>query len=1103
MKHTKLYLSLFLSLAFIVLWGTRAEGQAVTATLVGTITDQSSAVVANSPITITNEGTGISHSAATNASGNYEFSLLQPGVYSVSVSAPGFKHLDRRGVEVQLNTTTRLDLVLQAGASSQTITVSGQVPLLQTDRADVSAQIESHQMRDLPMGAQRNFQSLEALVPGVNNPNPDHSTFFNAQQSYSFQVNGQSELSNNLQIEGIDDNERTGLLQVYIPPAAAIQTVNVETSNYAPEFGRSAGAVTNVILKSGTNQFHGSAYEFNQVSALAARSYFNNSGAFPRSTINYYGATLGGPIVRDHTFFFGDFLRTSNHQGQFQLLSVPTADFRNGNLSGGPTAVYDPQTGNPDGTGRQQFDYQGNLNTIDPARINPISTKLMALVPLPNVPGAGFTNNYQKNTVFNVDANTYDIKADQRVGKNDILTGRFSWQRTTTFQQPVFGDAGGPAAGAFEGTGINTTYNTAGEYTHVLSPTLFTEIRAGVDHYRNTAQQADYGTDASTAIGVPGVNISPFNSGLVGIDIAGFSSPIVGYSASIPWVRAESNIDFTNNWTKILGNHSIKLGFELRRVRDNLTQGQTFSPRGVYRYRDGQTGLNAPGNKTSFANDFASFLLDIPDQVGRDAPVTSASWRQTLYFSFVQDTWQATKSLTLTYGVRWELYPAATPDRKGGFSQYDTNTNTLHVSGYGDVPDNIGMNTNWNDFEPRLGFAYRALPKTVIRGGFGISHTPFQDNNYAYNFPVRGNNAYNSLSSYTPALLPDGSTATLAAGFPPLVAPAIPADGILPAPINQNYTSVNVHYHDPYVESYNLSIERQIGAWTATVSYVGNVGRHIPINYNLNAGLVAGAGVHGEPYFQKFGTTATIELLPAGRNTNYNSLQARVNRRFHNGLAITSAFAWQKSMGYNSSTTGLAGLSFYLDPPRDYSVLAFSPAVTSVSSFIYELPFGQEKPFLNRGLMAKVVGGWQVSGIVSFFRGTPLFFTASSSQLNAPGTSQVPNEVAPFRKLKGVGTKSPWFDTSAFEQPVGPALGNMGKSAYSGPGSANLNASASRTFPITERLRFQFRIDATNALNHPVFSNPDTTLTDANFGKVTGTGGSGGRTLQLSGNLTF
>ena len=1109
-KQRRVWMGAGAAIVLLLASGPGANGQATTATLVGTVTDTSGAVLGHATVTITDQSTGQTYTHQTNDSGNYEFTLLPPGVYSIQVADSGFANSLTNGVQATVNTTNRTDVRLNPGGAQQTVTVTDMAPMLQTDRADVTQQIETKQVSDLPVGNSRNFQALESLVPGVSAPIYDHSTFFDAQNSQSFQVNGQAELANNLQLEGIDDNERTGLLQVYIPPAAAIQTVDVTTSNYAPEFGRAAGAVTNVVLKSGTNRFHGSAYEFNEVSATGARSYFNNTGKFPRFTNNYYGATIGGPIFKDRTFFFGDFLRYNNHQSQFFQTTVPTAAFRSGDLSASPTAIYDPATGNADGTGRTQF----AGNRISPARFSPVAVAVLNLVPLPNVAGAGTVNNFQENLGFDQDSTQFDVKFDQRLRAEDHLTYRYSWQQVTTFQQPAFGAAGGPAGGGgFQGTGTNTTYNTAGEYTHVFSPRVLTGVRVGVNHYRNNARQADYGTDASTAIGIPGVNVSAFTSGLAGISIPGYggasltgASPLVGYSASIPWDRGESNIDAANYWNYVLGNHSLKFGFELRRVRDNLTQGQTFSPRGIFEYAEGQTGLNASGQKTSFGNDFASFLLDVPNTVGRDVNVGSASWRQTLYFAYAQDTWQATPKLTLTYGVRWEFYPPANPDRKGGFSQYDPTDNTLHVSGYGAVPDDLGLPVRWGNFEPRLGAAYRATPRTVVRAGFGISHTPFQDNNYAYNYPVRQNVSFNSTSSYLPAVRTDGSVATLENGFPPAPVPVIPANGIIPnAPKSSSWNIVNPEYKDPYVMSFNVALQQDFGhGWVADFAYVGNQGRHVPAYYNINAGVVAGAGAAGQPEHATFGRTATTNIMAYGTNSNYNGLQVKATRRFQNGLSWTSGLAFQKSMGYISSTTGLASFNFYLDPRRDYAPTSWDRRFTYSQSVIYELPFGKNKPWLQQGIGGAVLGGWQTSAVWSADTGQPLFLTASANSLNAPGNTQVPDQVGSFHKLGSIGSGKQWFDTSAFVQPTTAAYGNTPKNGYYGPGVTTFDASLSRTIPIHEAISVQLRADAFNALNHPNFANPGVSLTSTNFGQVTGTAsGYAPRVLNFAATVNF
>jgi hypothetical protein len=1080
-------------------------GQAVTATLVGTVSDRTGAAVGDAKITIVEQLTGTTLTQSTNASGNYEFTFLTPGIYTVSALSDGFQVGVTKDVQVPVNTTARVDITLVPGSEAQTVTVTDQEPLLQTDRADVSAQIDSKQVHDLPLGAKRNFQSLEALVPGVSTPVYDHSTFFDAQGSASFSVNGQSNLSNNLLFEGIDDNERTGELQVYIPPAAAIETVNVETSNYAPEFGRSAGAVTNVILRSGTNNFHGSAYEFNSVSATSARSYFNNTGAFPGFTNNYFGGTIGGPIRKNRTFFFADFLQFSNHARQYLLLTVPTAAFRAGDLSASPTPIYDPQTGNADGSERKQFVTNGIPNVIPQSRLSAIPQEILALIPMPNVPGAGTTNNYQETLGLRVNSSQFDVKVDHSLLTSDHFSYRYSYQHVSTVQDPAFGLAGGPGGSSgFQGTGIDTTYNTAGQYTHVFSPKLFAEGRLGVSHYSNTARPSDYSSDASAQLGIPGVNTDPFSSGIVGIVVNGFSNPLVGYNIAVPWNRSETNINAANNWTKIVGNHSIKFGAELWDNRDDLTQGQNFGPRGVFTYSDGQTALNISGSKTSFGNDFASFLLDLPSQVGRDTNIGDGSFREKSYFAFVQDTWQASPKLTLTYGLRYEIFPPLTPNRKGGFSQYNPATNSLEVSGYGNVPNDLGLQLNTKDFEPRIGLAYRANAGTVLRAGFGISHSQFQDDSYAFNYPVRGNFSYNSLGTYTPAINDSNQPESLAQGFPPAPLPTIPPNGIIPnAAVNSDYIVVNKKYKDPYVMSYNLTLEQDLGhQWVGTIAYVGNQGRQIPAVYNLNAGFVAGAGANGQPEFATFGRTAATNLRAVGTSSNYNALQARLTHRYANGLVWTSAYAWQKALGYINSAGGLDTLQFYLDPHRDYSVVSFVQPQTYAQSFMYELPFGPNKRLLHNGVAALITGGWQLGSILSIQSGTPLQLTASASQLNAPGNTQVPLQVKPFKKLKGIGTQHDWFDPTSFVQPVGTQLGNVAKSAFSGPGIVTLDASASRTFPIHESLAFQFRMDAYNAMNHPTFSNPDTSLTDPSFGQVTSVAGPA-RTLQFAGTLSF
>jgi hypothetical protein len=1106
-------------------------GQAVNGTLLGSLTDSSGAVVAGAKVTTTEVTTGTSRVTQTNSSGNYVFADLPPGTYSVVAEVKGFKRESRSDLRVEVNSTVRIDLTMELGAVTETVEVTGGTPILQTDRADVSQKIEETQLEQLPVGgANRNFQSLLALVPGTVRPHRDHSEFFNAQDTLSTEVNGQSREFDQLAIEGVSDDERTGLLQIYVPPAEAIQTVDVTTSNYAAEFGRAAGAVTNVILKSGTNQFHGSAYEFNRVSALQARSYFNRAPSpFARSTYNYYGGTFGGPIIRNKTFFFFDILRISDIRGQFNQVTVPTDAFRSGDMRAGGSNIYDPNTGNPNGTGRQQFSCNGQANVICPNLISPTAQKILALVPHANLPG--ITNNYTQNTQLRKSPNSFDIKIDHNWRVNDRIDFRFSRAVQNVYQQPIFGLAGGPANSSFQGTGIQHEQSGAINETHIFSPTLLVETRIGIAHYRNIARNADFGSKASDALGIPGVNLGDFTSGLTGVRILGINSdnPLVGYSPSMPWDRGETNIDLVNNWTKIHGNHTFKWGADIRRLRDDLVQAQTFSPRGRFDFGTGTTSLNT-GNgssKTSLANNFAALLIDRPTEVGRDVSLASGSWRETEAFFYGQDTWHLTNKLTIDAGLRWELYLPATPSHAGGYSNYDPANNVLVIAGIDGNPSNLGRVTYYKYFAPRFGLAYRLTEETVFRGGFGISYEPFTNNQYAFNFPIRQNQDSKQANSFALPTL-NGQTATMAAGFPAPAPVTISSAGLVAPNSNETYNVVDKHFQEPYVESWNVAMQHAL-PWNFVLdmAYVGNHGVKIPVAYDLNAAQAPSLNPNGtiqanncvqgsstRPLCNQFGRSGNTMLLFKPTTSNYNALQVKFDRKWKNGFLLTTAYTWGKALAYRSDMGADDGApSYYLDFQRNYSVESRNRLHTFVQSYVYELPFGKNKPLLQSGWASWIVGGWGVSGVLTRMSGTPLHFTADGNSLSASGTLQTPIQIAPFHALGGIDTNL-WFDTSAF-CPVGvsnpPAgcpvvgngvLGNMKRYAFTGPGFFNLDAAVFRHFPIGERVGLEFRAEAFSVTNTPQFSNPNASFTSSDFGHIKAVD-SGNRTMELSAKISF
>lgn len=889
---------------------------------------------------------------------------------------------------------------------------------------------------------------------------------------------------------------------------------------------------------------------------------------------NYFGGTIGGPIKKNKLFFFGDFLRTTDHEANANTETIPSQLSRTGNLSealGGssPALVYDPTTGDPaTGVGRTPF--PGNV--IPTNRLNPIALKILALVPNPNEAynTAAPSNNYFALLPFHKDTDFTDGKIDYNITDNDRLSGRFSFQRPVIYQAPIFGTAGGDANGAFEGTGVQKTYSSGINWNHTFSPTLVNEFRVGVAHYHNTALPSDYGANDSTALGIPGINNSEFNSGLVAIQIGGFTSPLVGYSASLPWVRAEANIDLVDNVTKTFRNHTFTFGMDIRRIRDDLLQTQTYSPRGVYQFGVSQTNCagncqlsngstssaTTPNPTTSWANDLASFLLDSPQSLstGRDFSGTFPTYRAWYFFPYAADRWQVNNRLTVDLGLRWEIYPPGLPAFPGQFSNYIPSNNTLVVGGVGGNPNNGGMVNHLGYLAPRLGAAYRLTDKTVLRAGIGVSYTPFEDNTYINNnYPTKGNlGAIQGASAYTPAFY-NGSQLSFESGLPAPVPVPFPSNGIYSVTAlgfngsTEDYFPTN--YKNPHVIAWNFSLQQSLPAhFTMDVAYVGNHGVDMGSDQNINGSpVIAPASANDTAYLPYFPHTGNITQFFVPVSSMYNALQVKLDRRFASGLSITTSLTYQKGMAYYNGGDDDGFYGFYLNGQRhrNWGLNDFNRYVTFVQSYVYQLPFGKGKRFLNSNSRALnlIAGGWQVEGILTVMTGTPFTVTYSSTYLNlAQGGTNTPELVDPSVKiLHGINTTSnggsPWFDPTAFAAPpcqsatptaacptgasdqvAGAAqqVGNVGRNSMIGPGFFNINGAVSKTMQFTERVGIQLRLETVNATNTPQFGNPNggcCTSNNANFGFVTGTLGSGSgsinsgtggaRSVQIAAKLTF
>jgi hypothetical protein len=1045
------------------------SAQVLKGQILGTVTDQSGALVPGVKVTVTETRTNFVRTTDANAEGSYFLVNLDPGEFRIEVEKAGFNRAVRTGIDLQPNSTVRVNFELTAGAVTQTVEVTAAATLLQTDRADIGGKIEQRQLQQMPLLYNRNYTGLLVLVPGVGRPSREHSEFYNSQDSLSVRVNGQGRQFNNFQIEGIENKIDNGNLTALVPPAEAIQTVDISTSNFDPEFGNAGGAVTNVTLRSGTNAYHGSLFQFHRNENIQARNTFAVSKA--PTVYNQFGGTMGGRIVRDKLFFFADYQGSRDHLGTANRMTIPSLGFRTGNLAAGNTIVYDPATGNASGGNRTPF--AGSI--IPPNRISPISQKILGFIPGPNLNAAEGQNNYEQNTVRVKTLDQVDSKVDWVIGRNDRLTVRYSFQKAVVSDPGLFGPGGiygGPRGDGFGGQGPARTQSPGISFSKVISPTFVWESRFGVVRNRNDARSSDYGKKTSEEIGIKGVNLDDWTSGLTEIRINGYSRPVVGFSPSLPWARSVTTFGIVNNFSKTFSQHILRFGMEIRRERNDLLQTQTFNPRGRFEYEPGQTG-DVADTRRNFANAFAAFLLDLPNQSGRDLPFVFPARREMILNFYFQDKWQVSKKLTVDLGIRLERERGSRPRFAGGFSNYNPYQNTLELSGLGSVPFAIADANN--NFGPRLGISYRLNEDTVVRAGYGISYYPRRM--AQTNFPILQNNGFPTANPLFP------TTVTMTTGFPAFSPFVSPSNGIIEnAPLNNNFNHTPRNLASPYVQSWNFSVQRAL-PWKLALdlSYVGNRGVNNQSGYNMNASMVPGSGNNGRPLFLQFRRNADT-FIPIGTNTWYNSMQVKLDRRVSGSLFLTTAYTFSKGLNLSEDNGDLAiPMSVRLNKARmqDNRTHIFT------QSYMYDLPFGKGRKWAQSGAAMWILGGWQFQGLLSMNTGRWDSPTVAST-LNAPGNATRPNWVSPVQYLGGAGPGEKFISPSSFTTPLQNTLGTAGRNIIQGPGIVNLDAALHRQFRIRERLELALRVESFNFSNTPHYNNPNLNINSAQFGEISG-----------------
>src|SRR5262245_50173103 len=1082
---------------------TLALAQAVKGGLLGNVTDSSGLAVPGATVPITETRTSISYNTTTNESGYYIFSNLKDGVYRVVAELTGFKKVVRDGVVVDVNATVRVDLKMEVGTIEESVTVVGESPLLQTDRADTGRIIEAVHLQEVPLAFNRNFQGMWQVLPGALRMQRPHSEFFNAQDSLSTNVNGQSRLANNVQIEGIDDNHRTGLLTTLIPSAEAIETVNMSTSAYDAEFGRAGGVVTNVTLRSGTNQLKGSLFMFGNNEKTNSPGYF--SGTNPPTDYLQTGFTIGGPLRKNRVFYFGDYQHTHDSSGRTTRSILPPMAYRAGDFSTSPTRIYDPATGNPDGTGRTPFP-----NNVIPAdRISPIAKAILAKIPTPTIDAAAGQVNFQEDYARIKNTDSFDTKFNVQLSRSDQVSARFSFLRPDITDPSDFAGLGGskqggPSGNGFSGFGTDTTYSTGVNYTKSFTNTLVMEARGGMNYLHNKAT-IDGTPSAATDFGIRGANIDDWTAGMTQIHINQITNnnPLVGFAASLPWDRSERTVQAAAVVTKIKGNHTIKFGEDFRHTRESLPQKQdNGGPRGQFQFSASQSALNGDAaSAAGYANAVASFLLDVPSLVQRDLKVTDPGVRFWAFFTFVQDKWAVTPKLTLDLGLRHEYYtPFIGLVDQGGLANYDPATNTLQVAGYGNVSGSAGVERYLKNFGPRAGASYRLNDRTVLRGGYGVSTLPFPDNSYIYNYPVKQNNVFTAPNNFAAA----GSMQT---GFPDPVFVQIPSNGIIDASStvlrNASYFHVLPDMHEGSLHSFNVAYQRELPArFSLDVAYVGNRGHDVQTRYNENAATVVGLpGNDGRPLFKPFGKSADVNVW-IGTKTTYNSLQTKLDRRFSNGILVTTSYTLGRGWSYvnGDSNTDIATPA---DFERSWARTDQDRLHSFVESFLVQLPWGPDRKWLREGAASHILGGWQVSGIFSWQSGSPIGITMSAATLNAPGNTQRPDVSGTPKVLGGIGPGNLWFDTSVFSSPAPNTFGNAERNGVlDGPRYVNLDATIAKALSFG-RVKGEARADIFNITNTPHFNNPNGTFLSATFGQITTTMNNGERSMRFGLRLMF
>ncbi len=1058
-----------------------ASGQVLYGSVVGTVTDPTGAVIPNATITLTSNETGLSKEAKSDEGGRYSIVNVLPGKYSARVVATGFRTFAQTSIDVSPNEVDRIDVNLEVGQVSEEVTVAASAVALQTEKADTHGVIETKAITSLPLPGYRNYESLINLVPGATPAGFQNSITDTPGRALTTNINGGNRNTNITRIDGAASvNVWLPHHVGYVAPEETIEVVNITTGAADAEQGMAGSSAITVVTKSGTNSLHGSAFEFHDDQHLKARNFFQAAGTTkPLSIYNNFGATLGGPIKKNKLFYFVSYDGTKQRQASPGYYTVPTTALKAGDFSSISTLIYDPQTGNADGTGRTPF--AGNKIPLN--RLDAIAQKIQSFYPDPNYNGPNlFANNYTASGGPILDRNYFDAKINFAQSDKEMIWGKYGRMWATAGGSAVFGVAGGPGLpGSDPGIGDTLIQVFTLGHSRTISPNLLLDGVVGYERQGQSVLPNDYGTNYGQQFGIPNTNgPDPRQSGFPNIAISNYTG--FGVPNWMPVTRVEESYTHSDNLTWTKGAHELRFGFDL--VRHHLNHWQPEigqGPRGYLGFSGQATALNGGPAPNQF-NSYAAFLLGLSDDAEKSLEYILATGREWQFGWYVRDRWQVSRNLTLNIGLRYELYPLMTRAGKG-IERLDPATNLVYLGGRGDVPDNAGISVSHKLFAPRIGLAYRLGDQTVVRAGYGINYDPIP-----FSRPLRGwypivVNQANVASGF-------GWASTFEQGVPNTQGPDL-STGIVPLPANVSERSPNSYIHRGYEQTWNVTVERKLPLdLVSSVAYVGSHSVHLLADYDINSGY-PGSGTTGLPYYAQFGRTIPTQMWDGYLSSNYHSLQVAVNRSFTKGLMLKGAYTYSKAIDYTDDD-GWAGVNWNWGPvfQRNRAAAGFDRTHVLQMGWVYELPFGKSKMMAKQGLPAVVLGGWQVNGVLSAYTGTPFTVTAPGSSLNAPSNLQTANQVLPQVQLLGnAGPGQLYYDKNAFAPVTAVAFGTSGRNILRNPGVFNTDLDITREFPIKERIRLQFRAEFFNFANTSHFGGPSTSVTSGTFMQITSASG--------------